>query len=287
MSELFNVIDVTESSFQQQVIEQSSRIPVLVDFWADWCAPCKMQLPVLLKLAEQYGEQLLIAKINSDEQRELAEQHGIRSLPTLRLYRHGTVVEELMGAQAETTLRTLIDTYIERESDRRLKQALELVSQGKRSEALQLMEQAYGDDPDNPRLPLQYARLCIDENQLERAGEILQALPREVREAPKARSLQALLEFSRSVTGAPSPDELEATLKEDNSQSEPRYQLAALQVLAGDYDKALENFMTLLKLDRNYRDGAAQNGLLTVFALLDEDDERISRYRRQMFALLH
>jgi len=287
MSELSNVIEVTEASFQQQVIEKSQQIPVLVDFWADWCAPCKMQLPVLLKLAEEFPDQLWIAKINTDQERALAEQHGIRSLPTLRLYRHGEVVEEVLGAQAETTLRTLIDTYIERESDRRLQQALELDSQGKRSEALQLMEQAYRDDPDNPRLPLKYARLCIDEDQLERAGEILQALPRELREASEARSLQALLEFSRYITGAPSAVELESALKEDPTQSESRYQLAALQVLAGDYDKALENFMALLKQDRNYRDGAAQNGLLTVFALLNDDDERIPRYRRQMFALLH
>jgi len=287
MSELSNVIEVTESTFQQQVIEKSAEIPVLVDFWADWCAPCKMQLPVLLKLAGEYPGQLQIAKINTEQERALAEQHAIRSLPTLRLYRHGEVVKEVLGAQPEAALRTLIDAYIERESDRRLQQAIELDAQGRRSEALQLMEQAYREDPDNPRLPLKYARLCLDDNQLDRAGEIIQALPREIREASEAASLKALLEFSRSITDAPSAVELESTLDEDPKQSEPRYQLAARQVLASDYDNALGNFMLLLKQDRNYRDGAAQRGLLTVFALLDQDDERIPGYRRQMFALLH
>jgi len=287
MSELSNVIEVTETSFQQQVIEKSGEVPVLVDFWADWCAPCKMQLPILLKLAGEYPDQLRIAKINTDQERALAEQHGIRSLPTLRLYRHGEVVEEVLGTQPEATLRTLIDAYIERESDRSLQRALELDAQGRRSEALQLLEQACKDDPDNPQLPLKYARLCIDDQQMERAGEIIRALPRELREAPEAASLQALLEFSRTITDAPSAAELEATLDEDPKQSEPRYQLAARQVLAGDYDNALGNFMELLKQDRNYRDGAAQRGLLTVFALLDEDDGRIAGYRRQMFALLH
>lgn len=287
MSELSNVIEVTESRFQQQVIEKSGEIPVLVDFWADWCAPCKMQLPVLLKLAEEYGDQLRIAKINTDQERALAEQHAIRSLPTLRLYRHGEVVEEVLGAQPETTLRTLINAYIERESDRSLQRALELDAQGRLGEALQLLEQAYKDDPDNPKLPLRFARLCIDGHQLDRAGEIIQALPREIREAPEAASLQALLDFSRSITETPSAIELESALNADPKQSELRYQLAARQLLAGDHDKALDNFMELLKQDRNYRDGAAQRGLLTVFALLDEDDERIPRYRRQMFALLH
>ena len=287
MSELSNVIEVTESTFQQQVIEKSAEIPVLVDFWADWCAPCKMQLPVLLKLAGEYPDQLQIAKINTEQERALAEQHAIRSLPTLRLYRHGEVVKEVLGAQPEAALRTLIDAYIERESDRRLQQAIELDAQSRRSEALQLLEQAYREDPDNPRLPLKYARLCLDDNQLDRAGEIIQALPREIREASEAASLKALLEFSRSITDAPSAVELESMIGEDPKQSEPRYQLAARQVLAGDYDNALGNFMLLLKQDRNYRDGAAQRGLLTVFALLDQDDERIPGYRRQMFALLH
>ena len=287
MSELSNVVEITASSFQQDVVEKSNQIPVLVDFWADWCAPCKMQLPVLLNLAEAYPEQLLIAKINTDQERALAEQHGIRSLPTLRLYRYGEVVEEMLGAQSEATLRTLIEAYIERESDRALQQALELQAQGSRQEALGLLARAYVDDPDNPRLTLAYARLCIEENQLDRAEELIQALPREDREAPQAKGLQTLLEFSRSVSDAPTAKELESTLEDNPALSQARYQLAARQVISADYDNALENFMLLLRQDRNYGDGAAQRGLLTVFALLNEDDERIPKYRRQMFALLH
>ncbi len=287
MSELSNVVEVTESGFQTQVVEKSSETPVLVDFWADWCAPCKMQLPVLLKLAEEYGDQLRIAKVNTDVERALAEQHGIRSLPTLRLYRHGEVVEELLGAQPEGNLRTVIDAYTERASDRVLQQALAVNAQGRRQEALQLLDQAYGDDPGNPRLPLEYARLCIENNELARAEEIIQGLPRELRETSQARNLQTLLEFSHSITDAPTVVELESMLDAVPDQSEPRYQLAVRQALAGDYDNSLENFMLLLKQDRHFKKGAAQRGLLTVFTLLDPDDERISRYRRQMFAVLH
>jgi putative thioredoxin len=287
MNELANVVEVTETNFQQEVVEKSSQLPVLVDFWADWCAPCKMQLPVLLKLAEAYPEQLRIAKVNTDQERALAEQHGIRSLPTLRLYRYGEVVEEMLGAQPEAGLRTLVEAYIERESDHILQQALELDAQGKTDEALPLLERAYRDDPENPRLPLAYARLCIQENHLDRAAEIIQALPRELLETSEAKSLRSLLEFSRAVAEAPSTVELESALKENPAQSEARYQLAARQLIAADYDNALDNFMLLLKQDRRYGDGAAQRGLLTVFELLDEDDDRIARYRRQMFALLH
>ena len=150
MNELANVVEVNESNFAEQVIVASERVPVLVDFWADWCAPCKMLLPVLLKLAQEYGDQLRLAKVNTDVERGLAAEHGIRSLPTLRLYRHGQVVEEVMGAQPEAALRTLIDAYIERESDRLLIEALTLAQDGDRAVALELMARAYRDDPDNP-----------------------------------------------------------------------------------------------------------------------------------------
>jgi len=287
MSELPNVVEVSASNFPEQVIAASEQVPVLVDFWADWCAPCKMLLPVLLKLAQEYGEKLRLAKVNTEVERGLAAQHGIRSLPTLRLYRHGQVVEEILGAQPEATLRTLIDAYMERESDRLLAEALTLAQSGERVEALQLMAQAYRDDPDNPRLPFEYARLCLETDQPDRAEEVLQALPRELRERPQARSLQALLELTRSTSGAPPIQELESALAADPKQPRARFQLAARQTLAADYDRALENFLELLKQDRDFGAGAAQRGLLAVFALLGDEDERVTRYRRQMFALLH
>lgn len=287
MSDTINIIETTEAGFQQQVIEKSREVPVLVDFWADWCAPCKMMLPVLEALANDYGEQLVIAKVDTDRERGLAEQNGIRSLPTLRLYRHGEVVEEMLGAQPEATLRPLIDAYIERKSDKLLQKALDLNEQGQRAQSLKLMEQAYQDDPDNLRIPLEYARLCIEERKLDRAAQILQALPRGLRETSEARNLGTLLEFAKVSSDAPSMELLQSALESDPKQPKLRYQLAAKQVLSADYDGALENFLELLKLDRSYGEGAAQRGLLAVFSLLDEQDERITRYRRNMFALLH
>jgi putative thioredoxin len=287
MSDLPNVVEVNEANFQEQVVAASEQVPVLVDFWADWCAPCKMLLPVLLKLAEEYGKDLRLAKVNTDVERGLAERHGIRSLPTLQLYRHGQMVEQIMGAQPETTLRALIDAYVERESDRLLAEALSYAQAGQRGQALELMSQAYGDDTDNPRLALEYARLCLEDKQPDRAEEILQALPRELREQPEIRGLQVLVDVTRSTSDAPPMEDLQAALGTDPGDSRARYQLAARQTLAASYDAALENLLELLKRDPGYGEGAAQRGLLAVFALLGDDDERVTRYRRQMFALLH
>jgi putative thioredoxin len=145
------------------VIEQSHRVPVLVDYWADWCGPCQMQMPVLHKLVEEYAGKFVLAKVNTDEQRGLARDHGIRSLPTMRLYKNGELAEEILAAQTESTLRILLDRFIERESDRLREQAMETYQRGEPETALQMLRAARQAEPDNHQLTLDYARLCLRE----------------------------------------------------------------------------------------------------------------------------
>lgn len=287
MSTVGNILEVGSNDFQQNVVEKSHQIPVLVDFWADWCGPCKMQLPVLTKLAGDYGDSFRVAKVNTDTERELATQHGIRSLPTLRLYRHGAVVEELMGAQTESALRPLIEAHMDRASDQTLQQALELAAAGRPDEALKLLASGHASDPQNHHLTLEYARLCLREGQLACARDLLSGLPRDEQDKPETRALKALFEFSEVTASAPDRASLEKTLAVEPENPEARYQLAIQQVLAQDYDAALDNLLTLLKRHRNYGDNAAQHALLAVFDLLGDDDRRVPLYRRQMFNLLH
>ena len=287
MSELAWVTEASEASFDHEVIGRSHEVPVLVDFWADWCAPCKMLIPVLLKLVEEYQGAFCLVKVDTEQERELAARHDIRSLPTLRLYRHGELVEELLGAQPESTLRSLIDQYAVRASDQTLQQAVALAAAGDPEQALKLLEEAHREDPANQQLTLQYAQLCIREGQLQQARSLLDNLPREVREQPEVSGLQAMIEFAQVAADAPPADTLQASLDADPGQSETRYQLAARQIVENSYDAALDNLIELLQRDRNYKEGAARLGLLAVFSLLGNDDERVARYRRKMFALLH
>ena len=281
------MLELNEANFQQEVIQKSHEVPVLVDFWADWCAPCKMIAPILDQLAGDYGDLLQIGKVNTDQERHLSEQHGIRSLPTLRLYRNGEVVEEVLGAQPESALRALVDAYLVRASDSSLEQALAVAAGGDISGALQLLESAYAEDPGNPHLPLPLARLYIQDQQLDKAAGLLDTLPRELRDSDEGKGLRQLVEFATIAVQAPDPATLEQNLADHPDDAEARYQLAARQLVAGDYDAALESFLELLKKHRNFGDGAAQRGLLAVFSLLGETDERVGAYRRKMFALLH
>lgn len=281
------IFEVNADNFEQIVIEGSKNAPVLVDFWADWCAPCKMLMPVLQKLAADYGDNFVLAKVNTDVERELAAQHGIRSLPTLRLYRHGEVVDEVMGAQPEAALRAMIEPWIERESDRVLARALALADQGRPSEALAMLDEAAAEDPDNSRLRLAQAQLSLQAGDPDRAESLFDALPADVRESDQGRSLAALLEFGRAAAEAPDRATLEEQVKADPGDPQARYRLAARQVLEGHHDEALETLMELLRRAPRYGDGAARRALLGLFGLLGEDDPRVGRYRRQMFALLH
>ena len=117
MNDQKNITDVTADTFTAEVVERSHTLPVLVDFWADWCGPCQMQMPMLKKLVDDYNGSFVLAKVNTDEQRELASSFNIRSLPTMHLYKNGEIVEQVLAAQTESDMRMLLERYVERASD--------------------------------------------------------------------------------------------------------------------------------------------------------------------------
>jgi len=287
MNNLQNITDVTNETFQVQVIERSHEVPVLVDFWADWCGPCQMLMPVLKKLVDAYDGKFVLAKVNTDEQRELAKAHGIRSLPTMHLYKQGELAEEILAAQSEATMRIIIDRYIEHASDRIRARAQEAYSQGQHAEALSLLENAHQDEPGNHQLTLEYATLCMKEALLDKAESLIAGLPRNVRDATEAMRLQTLLDFALAVKDAPPAETLEDTVSSEPDNLEARYQLGAWYVLNEHFESALEAFIELLQRDPTFRDDAGRKGLLAVFDLLDNKGDLVTRYRRRLFNLLH
>lgn len=281
------VFDVTAATYNEQVVEASRQVPVLVDFWADWCGPCKMQLPVLLKLVQEYQGKFLLAKINTDTERSLSNQHGIRSIPTMKLIRDGQVVEEILGAQTETTLRTLLDKHVARASDTLLQQAQALAAAGDIDAALALLRDAIDQDPNNPRTQLEYLQTAMQAGRIDEADQALQTMPLEIRESAEIRRLVALLEFSRRIGGAPDNPTLEQRIEQNGDDLEARDLLAARLALAGNTEGALEQFLEILRRDRSYRDDGGRKGLLAIFELLGNQGPLVNRYRSKMFNILH
>jgi len=274
--------NVTQDTFQSLVVEASRTAPVLVDFWADWCGPCHMQMPVLVKLVGEYAGKFLLAKVNTDTERRLAQEHGIRSLPTMRLYRNGQVVEEILGAQTEGTLRALLDAHIERDSDKQRLAALDAHRQGRTEEAIDLLRKAQEEDPENFRVQLSLIGLYLDAGRLADADALLESLPWAVREEQEAHRLRALLDFSRVAQDAASITELEQQLGNQPRDSETRYRLAARYVLDGRLQEAMDELLFIVQNDRSFGDDAARKGLLAVFELLENNDELLATYRRKL-----
>ncbi len=281
------IFEGTPENFHSLVIEGSFERPVLVDFWADWCNPCQMLMPIVTKLAEDYQGGLHLVKVNSDQQQELAAQFAVRSLPTLKLFRNGEVVEDIMGAQSESALKEMLDKYIERESDQLVLQAQAMADQGQYEEARQLLIQANQEDPNNKRIPLDLARVYVLSGDHDNADEILKAIPMDQRETEEVKILQAQMQFARIVKDSPEPEELEVTLSNTPEDHQSRYLLSAWQALNGDYEAALGQLLEIMKRDRNWDDDAARKGMLSIFDLLGGQGDLVGRYRRQMFNLLH
>jgi len=287
MSEQDTVIDVTSEDFQQLVLDQSGRRPVLVDFWAPWCGPCQSLMPILTALAEEYSGQFVLAKVNIDEQQELAMQFGVRSVPTVKLYRHGEEVDQFMGVQPESEIRALLDRYVEKESDRIRASAREMAAEGRLDEAVALIEEGLAAEPANRDLKVALAQVQMQRHEYERAAELLQSLPPEARSAPEAAAMLGRLEFVKAVEEAPGEEVLEERLAEEPGDSEARYQLGARKVLAGDYEGAMEQLLELVKRDRTFGDDAGRKGLLKIFDILGGEGDLVARYRSKMFNILY
>jgi putative thioredoxin len=273
--------------FARVVLENSQRVPVLVDFWAAWCAPCRMLMPILAQLAEAYGGKFLLAKVNSDEQPELAAEYGVRSLPTVKLFRGGQVVDEFVGALPESQIRAWLDRHIPRESDARMAQAIELFQRGERDAAFTLAARAHADDADNARVAVQYLALLLDGNRLDDADALRRGFSAALQAEPLLKSLGARLELARHAADAPDIPALQARLSENPDDLRGRLQLAARLAAREDYEPALRELLEVMRRNRSFDDGAAHRRILKIFELLGESHPLVSQSRRELARLLY
>lgn len=287
MSDSPFIHNVTAETFQSLVIENSFKQPVLVDFWADWCNPCQALIPVLTQLAEEYQGAFILAKVNSDEQGELAAQAGVRSLPTVKLFINGQIVNEFMGALPESEVRKFLDPYIQTESDLVINEAMAAFQQGREQDALEMLNKALADDPKNAKLKINIARLVANQGDHDSAMALLDSLTDEEADQPEARELKAQLKLASQVKEAGDPAELERRLQENPDDLEAILKMSNVKSAMGDYESALEMLLSLMQKDSGFSDGAARKGLLDLFEMLGGDNPLTKAYRRKMFTLLH
>ncbi len=286
MSDSPYIYEVTAENYQQIVIEGSSQVPVLVDFWASWCQPCQMLMPVLAQLADEYQGKFVLAKINTEEQQAIAAQFGIRSIPTVKLFKNGAEVDQFAGALPAEQIRAFLDKHLPRETDGVAAAAQQLLEAGDANGALAMLTPAQAKDPGNWALALMMAQAHGVLQDWDAAMQILDVMPQEEQDKSAAKILRGQIYFGRH---APTDDELAACqqrLQHDPDDSEARYQSALAVVLQQDFSTAMELLLDLMRRDREYGDGAARQALLMLFDMLG-DHPLVAQGRRRLFNLMH
>ena len=281
------IFEVNQQNFTAVVVENSQRVPVLVDFWADWCQPCKTLTPLLTKLVNEYRGGVILAKINADADQALAAHFRVRSLPTVLVVWQGQIVEQLVGAQPESAYRALIDQLRAKPGDMLLEQVEVLWQDGRQQQAVDLLGEALKKAPDSIEMKVVLAEKLLQLDRGAEARTLLQSLPAEEQNRQPASGLLARLQFSDLAAGAPDLATLEAQVRANAEDWAARRHLAARYVLAGAYEAALEQFMEILRRNPQFEDGAGRKGLIAIFEMLGNDDPLVITYRRRMFSLLH
>jgi len=281
------IINVTENDFNQLVVENSYKVPVFVDFWADWCQPCKLLIPLLEKLAKEYDGKFILAKVNSDENKSLATEHDVRSIPTVKIFKKGNVVDSFMGIQPEPVIRKIIDTHIVSKSEQTSNQGLAVIKQGDTESALGLLNAAVEMEPANESLKLNLAKGYIANRDAEKAIEIISALSFNKRNSNESDIIMAMATFIKVTKESPGEEELESILSVNPDDLKTRYQLGAHKILANKNETGLKHFLEIMQRDRNFGEDIGHNSILATFKLLGADHELVKQYRRKLAMLLH
>lgn len=287
MSESPYVFNVTAAEFQARVIEASFQTPVLVDFWAAWCGPCRTLMPLLAKITESYAGKLHLAKVDTDAEQELAGHFGVRSLPTVMLVINGQPVDQFMGALTESQVREFLEKHITSEVDALRHQARDLAATGAVEPAIACLKQANVIEPNNSDILIDLAQIVSDTGDYAQATQILDALPIDVATRKEVKELKARIHLAQHANEGPSLEELHQRVSADDTDLAAREQLAAALAMHQDYEGALTQFFTLMQRDRTFNDDAGRRGLLDLFEVLGAEHPLTKTWRRKMFGLLH
>lgn len=274
------VVDVTADSFAPDVIERSMQLPVLVDFWAPWCGPCKTLTPMLESLAEEHGGQFILAKVNIDDEAPLAQAFGIQSVPTVLLVSEGRQVDGFQGALPEQALRAFLERHIGAGADP-LSEAREAHAAGDRGTAIAMTQQRLLQHPDDGDAQVFLAELLFEEGLPEQVQGLLEQLPPAAAESPAAKALAAKLELGSTNDGV-DLEPLRSAVEANEASPGARLEYGRALAANGQYEAALEQLIQSVRLDKAFEEQAARKAMLEVFDALGTDNDLAVTYRKQL-----
>ena len=279
-----NVIEVSAQNFQDEILEKSKQIPVFLEFYADGAEPSMALAPVLRKLADEYQGKFLLARVDIQQNPQIVQQLGVRTLPTIKIIFQGQMVQDLEGPQEEAQIRQILDQLTMSPIERIQEQIKVLLSQGDRTGAIGMLQQAIGEEPSNYALHVELADLLIMEARVDEARQIIASIPEDTAGISKPQNRLTFIDMAAEL---PSLDELQTQLEANQDDLQLRCDLAIRLIVDDQAEAALEELLLVLKKDKSFEDELARKTMIRIFELLGKGDPTATAYRRKMFTFLH
>lgn len=280
-----HVFDATAERFQQDVLQKSLQVPVLIDFWAEWCQPCKTLGPILEKLAGEYNGAFVLAKVDVEAEQQLGAAFQIRSIPTVYLMKDGQLVDGFAEALPESVVREFLKSHgIEPGAAAPEEIEAEAAPADPHADVVRLRRES-AEQPDKPELQLDLALALLATGAQAESEQLLDALPANLATDDRSVRARAKLGFLKVVADAPPVATLEAALAAAPEDAQARYLLGARLIAAGQDQAGLEQLIELLRRDRAFQDGLPRKALIDAFRVV-ADEDLVGVYRRKMSALL-
>jgi putative thioredoxin len=277
-------IEVGEENFEPQVVERSKDVPVVVDFWAPWCGPCRFLGPVLERLAEEHAGQFILAKVNVDENPNLAALFGVQGIPAVKIFENGELAGEFTGALPENAVREVLAPFLPTEDDLKSAEADQLAEEGKTKKARAMYQEILARNANHTGALLGLGRILADSGDSKGALESFERVTLGSDERKEADRLIAQLRLKEGSTEDESA--LRKILASNPGDLEARYKLAQALAANERYKEALEEFLAIVKKDRTFQDDAARKAMLQIFEVLGSDNELTEKYRSELAKVL-
>ncbi len=282
-----HIFEVTVENFEADVIAASDQTPIVLDFWAPWCGPCKTLTPILEKLAVEYGGRFRLAKVNSDEQQEIAGMFGIRSLPTVIALKGQKPVSAFQGAQPESAVRQFLDKIVPSESDERLGKAVAKLDAGDINGAVDELKVALAINPQLDAARVMLADIAMRDNRIDEAKAYLEACSPMTRMEEDFQRVATKILAAEEAGNSPEAAALKARIDKDANDHDARYHLAAVYAAQNQYEPAFQTLLESVQLDRTWNEQAAKKRMVEYFSLANEQPELVRRYRQALAATLN
>ena len=279
-----NIIEVSVQNFQTEVVEKSQQIPVFLEFYADGAEPSEQLAPILNKLATEFSEKIILARVDVQQNQQIVQQLAVRTLPTIKVIFQGQMAQDLEGPQEEATLRELIEQLTMSSVERIREQIKVYLAQGHRTEAIELLQQVISEEPHNHALQTELSDLLIMENRIDEAKLILASLPTDAEGISKPQNRVAFIELANEL---PPLAELLTAREANEDDLQLQYDTAVRLIADDQIEAALEGLLVMLKKDKSFDDELARKTMIKVFELLGKGDAMATAYRRKMFTFLH